>query len=143
MPAFLPLFSNQIIDIVINDDGEVFIATASGIMGYKGTASAPNESYSDVYAYPNPVKDGYDGWIAVKGLVKDSDVKITDINGTLIYSTRSEGGQAVWNGKNFDGRRNCHNKGQKRKYKDSCITHPTCVHVMCPHKRACNSNCQR
>jgi len=100
-----PLFANQIVDIVINDDGEVFIATASGIMGYKGTASAPNESYSDVYAYPNPVKDGFDGWIAVKGLMKDSDIKITDINGTLIYSTRSEGGQAVWNGKNFDGRK--------------------------------------
>jgi streptogramin lyase len=100
-----PLFSNQVIDIVINEDGEVFIATSNGIIGYRGTASAPSESYSDVYAYPNPVKDGYDGWIAVKGLMQDSDVKITDINGTLIYATRSEGGQAVWNGKNFDGRK--------------------------------------
>jgi len=100
-----PLFSNQVIDIVINADGEVFIGTSNGIIAYKGSASSPSESYSDVYAYPNPVKDGYDGWIAVKGLMKDSDVKITDINGTLIYSTRSEGGQAVWNGKNFDGRK--------------------------------------
>lgn len=100
-----PLFSNQVIDIVINEDGEVIIATANGIIGYKGTASAPDDSYSDVYAYPNPVKDGYDGYIAVKGLMKDSDVKITDINGTLIYATRSEGGQAVWNGRNFDGRK--------------------------------------
>ncbi|MBA1340592.1 MAG: hypothetical protein C5S40_00435 [ANME-2 cluster archaeon] len=100
-----PLFSNQIIDIVINDDGEVFIATANGIIGYKGTASAPNDSYSDVYAYPNPVKDGFDGWIAVKGLMTDSDIKITDVTGTLIYATRSEGGQAVWNGRNFDGRK--------------------------------------
>ena len=98
-----PLFSNQIIDIVINDDGEVFIATASGIIGYKGSASSPNDSYSDVYAYPNPVKDGFDGWIAIKGLMLDSDIKITDVNGTLIYATRSEGGQAVWNGRNFDG----------------------------------------
>jgi len=98
-----PLFSNQVIDIVINADGEVFIATFNGIIAYKGTASSPKDSFNDVYAYPNPVKDGYDGWIAVKGLMKDSDVKITDINGTLIYSTRSEGGQAVWNGRNFDG----------------------------------------
>ena len=100
-----PLFSNQVVDIVINNDGEVFIATANGIIGFKGSASAPSEGYSDVYAYPNPVKDGFDGWIAVKGLMKDSDVKITDINGTLIYATRSEGGQAVWNGRNFDGRK--------------------------------------
>ncbi len=100
-----PLFSDQVIDISINDNGEVFIATASGIIGYRGTASASNEEYSDVYAYPNPVKDGYDGWIAVKGLIQDSDIKITDINGTLVYATRSQGGQAVWNGKNFDGRK--------------------------------------
>ncbi len=100
-----PLFSDQVIDVVINADGEVFIATANGIIAYKGTASSSNEDFSDVYAYPNPVKDGYDGWIAVKGLMQDSDVKITDINGTLIYATRSEGGQAVWNGRNFDGRK--------------------------------------
>ena len=37
--------------------------------------------------------------------MQDSDIKITDINGNLIYSTRSEGGQAVWNGKNFDGKK--------------------------------------
>lgn len=98
-----PLFSNQVIDIAINADGEVFIGTANGIIGYKGTASSSNEDYSDVYAYPNPVPAGYDGLIAVKGLIQDSDIKITDINGVLIYSTRSEGGQAVWNGKNFDG----------------------------------------
>ena len=100
-----PLFSNQVIDIVINADGEVFIGTSNGIIAYKGTASSASEDFSDVYAYPNPVQNGYDGWIAVKGLMQNSDVKITDINGTLIYSTRSEGGQAVWNGRNFDGRK--------------------------------------
>lgn len=100
-----PLFSNQVIDIAIDADGEVFIATSSGIIAFKGSASEPSETFTDVYAYPNPVKDGYDGWIAVKGLMKDSDIKITDINGVLIYATRSEGGQAVWNGRNFDGRK--------------------------------------
>ena len=30
---------------------------------------------------------------------------VTDVNGTLVYSTRAEGGQAVWDGKNFDGRK--------------------------------------
>ncbi|MCH8319009.1 MAG: hypothetical protein IIA88_11045, partial [Bacteroidetes bacterium] len=30
-------------------------------------------------------------------------VKITDISGTLIYETIAEGGQAIWNGKNFNG----------------------------------------
>ena len=90
---------------MINADGEVFIGTSNGIIAFKGSASSPSEDFSDVYAYPNPVKDGYDGWIAVKGLMQNSSVKITDINGTLIYSTTSEGGQAVWNGRNFDGRK--------------------------------------
>jgi flagellar hook assembly protein FlgD len=41
----------------------------------------------------------------VKGLVSNAQVRITDINGVLVYSTRAEGGQAVWDGKNFDGRK--------------------------------------
>jgi len=32
-------------------------------------------------------------------------LRITDVTGTLVYSTRAEGGQAIWDGKNFDGRR--------------------------------------
>ncbi|OQX77862.1 MAG: hypothetical protein B6D61_06550, partial [Bacteroidetes bacterium 4484_249] len=63
------------------------------------------ETNSDVYAYPNPVRPGYNGPIAVKGLVNNASFKITDISGSLIYSGRAEGGQAVWNGNNFDGRR--------------------------------------
>ena len=51
------------------------------------------------------MKPGYDGPIAIKGLVKDAIVKITDVTGTLIYETQAEGGQAIWNGYNFDGRR--------------------------------------
>jgi flagellar hook assembly protein FlgD len=56
-----------------------------------------------VYTFPNPVKPGYDGPIAIKGLMINSTVKITDISGTLVYETKSEGGQAIWNGKNFKG----------------------------------------
>ncbi|MCD4665350.1 MAG: T9SS type A sorting domain-containing protein, partial [Bacteroidales bacterium] len=100
-----PLFSNSISSIVINDDGEVFFGTANGIVSFKGTATPGGVTYDDVYAYPNPVREGYTGTIAIKGLVKDADIKITDISGTLIYETKAEGGQAVWDGRNFDGRR--------------------------------------
>ncbi|MDD4847446.1 MAG: T9SS type A sorting domain-containing protein, partial [Bacteroidales bacterium] len=34
-----------------------------------------------------------------------SYIKITDINGTLVYNTQANGGQAVWNGKNLKGQR--------------------------------------
>jgi hypothetical protein len=101
-----PLLSNNITDIVINHkSGEVFFGTANGIISYKSTATGGGETNNDVYAYPNPVRPGYSGPIAVKGLVNNANFKITDISGSLVYSGRADGGQANWNGNNFNGRR--------------------------------------
>lgn len=99
-----PLLSNTITDIVIDGNtGEVFFGTDMGICSYKGFATTGEDKYQGVYAYPNPVPPGYTGYIGVKGLTRNSWIKVTDISGNLIYETRSEGGQAVWNGKNFNG----------------------------------------
>lgn len=103
-----PLLSDNITSIGIDhESGEVFFGTNNGIVSYKGTATGGGESFDkeEVYAYPNPVPTGYDGTIAVKGLVTNADVKITDVSGNLMFATTAEGGQAVWNGKNFDGDR--------------------------------------
>ncbi|PCJ82958.1 MAG: hypothetical protein COA57_12545, partial [Flavobacteriales bacterium] len=100
-----PLFSNYITCLALDhESGELFIGTEEGILSYRGTATAPVSEYTDVYAFPNPVKEGYDGPIAIKGLVSNSTVKITDVSGNLVYETISEGGQAIWYGKNFDGK---------------------------------------
>jgi hypothetical protein len=99
-----PLFSNTINCIAINHKtGEIFFGTDKGIISYKGTATIGGTEYTDVLVYPNPVSENYTGYIAIRGLVADADVKITDITGTLIYQTVAEGGQAVWNGKNYSG----------------------------------------
>jgi len=98
-----PLYSNSIIDISIGTDGEVFFGTDRGIISYKSTATPGGPTSSGVVAYPNPVKEGYEGTIAIKGLMQNADVKITDISGNLIFATRAEGGQAIWNGKSFNG----------------------------------------
>lgn len=101
-----PLYSNTITDIVVNDEnGETFYGTDKGILSYKSTATSPQSDYSNVVVYPNPVHPGYTGLIAIKGLMGDSDVKITDIAGNVIYETVSLGGQAIWDGKDFAGRR--------------------------------------
>ncbi len=101
-----PLFSNNISSIAIdNSTGEVFFGTAKGMISYKSTATGGGPANNDVYAYPNPVRPEYTGLIAIKGLVNNADFKITDINGNLIYSGVAEGGQAIWDGKNFDGRK--------------------------------------
>ncbi len=98
-----PLLSNNIASISINDDGEVFLGTAKGIISFKGTATPPQPAGTKVYAYPNPVRENFTGLIAIKGLENNSYVKITDSYGNLVYETKSEGGQAVWDGNNFNG----------------------------------------
>jgi hypothetical protein len=99
-----PLLDNSISAIAINQNtGEVFIGTSQGIVSYKTGATAGGKTFSNVYAYPNPVRENYNGVIAIKGLTRNADVKITDISGNLIYETIAEGGQALWNGRNFSG----------------------------------------
>lgn len=101
-----PLFSNSIYDIVIDPKtGEVFIGTEKGLISYKGTATEPDEDFNNVFVYPNPVKPDFSGTIAIRGLVKDTDVRITDISGNIVYETTSLGGQAVWNGNDMNGNR--------------------------------------
>jgi hypothetical protein len=101
-----PLLNNEITDIAVNQkSGEVFIGTISGLISYMGEATEANDEFSDVYVYPNPVRETYEGPIVVKGLVNDTDVKITDISGNLVYKTTSLGGQAIWDGKNLNGNR--------------------------------------
>lgn len=100
------LLNNSITDIAINQkSGEVFIATSSGLISYMGEAVSGNDTFSDVYVYPNPVRETYSGPVVVKGLVENTDVKITDVTGNLVYKTKSLGGQAVWDGKNLNGNR--------------------------------------
>src|SRR5438876_378659 len=40
---------------------------------------------------------------AIKGLIDNAIVKITDISGGLVYQTKALGGQAIWYGRNFNG----------------------------------------
>ncbi len=101
-----PLFSNNVKSIAINHKtGEVYFGTSKGIISYRGTSTESFDAFTDVYAFPNPVRHDYEGPIAIKGLMKNSTLKITDISGSLVYETKSEGGQAIWYGKNFKDER--------------------------------------
>ncbi len=100
-----PLLDNKVTDIAFNSiSGEMFIITPSGIQSYKTETTGGTRTHSSsVYAYPNPVRPDYTGPIAIKGLVRDANVKITDINGNLVYETKALGGQAVWDGMDYNG----------------------------------------
>lgn len=101
-----PLLSNGIRSIMINDaTGEVFFGTDKGIISYRSDATLAAETHSDVRVFPNPVEPGFEGAIAITGLVRDADIKIRNMAGEVVYATRSNGGEAVWSGKDLSGRR--------------------------------------
>ncbi len=101
-----PILSNSITDIcVVGETGEVFFGTENGIISFKGTATAGARNYDDVRVYPNPVRETYYGPIAISGLVAETTVKITDIRGNLVNELDSFGGQAIWDGTDFNGNR--------------------------------------
>ncbi len=100
-----PLFSDKIITLGINErTGEVYVGTPQGLQVYRGTATyAVSHPLDDVHAFPNPVRPGYDGPIAIKGFARNSVVHITDASGHTVFSTTANGGQAIWNGRTHEG----------------------------------------
>jgi ligand-binding sensor domain-containing protein len=101
-----PLLSDRVIDMALEEKaGEVFFITANGVISYRGEASESKDDFNEAYVFPNPVKPDYSGPITITGLIDDVNVKITDISGNLVYETVSEGGQAIWHGKDLSGRK--------------------------------------
>lgn len=97
-----PLPSNVINDIDINPTtGEVFFATKSGMVSFKGLSTKPNDNLNDVYVYPNPVRPQYKGTVKISGLMNKATIKITDIEGNLVHEEVSEGGTIEWDTKAF------------------------------------------
>ncbi len=101
-----PLFSDNVLAMAVKEEnGEVFFGTDKGIISFKGQATEGGDDFGKVYVYPNPVRENYEGDVTVTGLARDVNVKITDISGNLVYETKALGGQAIWNGRNFNGER--------------------------------------
>ena len=99
-----PLLSNTVYDIdIINYYCEVFFLTDKGLCSYRSNASISRNNFNHVSVFPNPVRPNYSGEIAITGLIDETNVKITNISGDLVFETNSEGGTATWHGKNFDG----------------------------------------
>ncbi|MCB0563203.1 MAG: hypothetical protein KDD01_02375 [Phaeodactylibacter sp.] len=102
-----PLFDNDVIEIAVDQEsGEVFIATVTGMLSYQSDAVAGGRTHkSEIEVFPNPVREDYDGPIAIRGLARDATVKITDVTGKLVFETTALGGQAIWYGLDYNGRR--------------------------------------
>jgi len=96
-----PLLSDKIMSLAIDPvSGLVYVGTERGLMAYQSDAADPMPDYSSAYAYPNPVREDYDGVITIAGLMDETTVHILDSGGNLVCETYSNGGIAVWDGRN-------------------------------------------
>lgn len=100
------LLNDRVNQIAINGTtGEVFFMTPMGISSFRSTATDPVDQIKKPIVFPNPVPSGFTGTIGIKELPLNAWVKITELDGRLVYQTRSLGGQAIWNGRNYKGER--------------------------------------
>jgi hypothetical protein len=101
-----PLLSSDVRKIAIDGKtGEVFFATLKGICSFRSTATEGGIKNENVLVFPNPVPPGFTGSIAIRGLVNNAIVKIAEPNGRLVFQTRALGGQAIWDGRDYMGRK--------------------------------------
>lgn len=99
-----PLLSNNIVSVDVDDSsGEVWFGTSRGVISVRGDATMGGEKFGEVYTFPNPVRENYTGNVTITGLLRNTQIKITDISGNLVYRTISDGGQATWDLKTYNG----------------------------------------
>lgn len=103
-----PLFDNDILHLAIDGvTGTLYIATLNGIQSYRGEATTGLRKMKteNIEVFPHPVQPDYRGPIAISNLADEANVKITDASGRLVYETTALGGQAIWSGTDYNGRR--------------------------------------
>lgn len=101
-----PLLSNKILSIAIHPTtGEVFIGTDKGLISYTNDALESKKSFSEVYAYPNPVKPEFDGDITITGLKAGATIRIADSKGNSVFEGKCETEEILWNGKDSNNNR--------------------------------------
>ncbi len=101
-----PLPSNKVLAIGIEPNGgDVFFFTDNEIISYAGNATEGELNQQKIKIFPNPVDPNYNGLIIIRKLVENALVKITGLNGQLVYQTRALGGQASWNGRDQNQRK--------------------------------------
>lgn len=99
-----PLLSNSIAGLAIDGiSGEIWFGTDKGVISVRGEATLGADEFRNVYSFPNPVRETFTGNVTITGLMRNTEIRITDISGNLVYRTISDGGQASWDLKNYAG----------------------------------------
>ena len=101
-----PLLDDEINALAYEpEEGIMWIGTNNGLVTIRteATGGAVFHREDEVFAFPNPVPPDYRGPIAIRGLVTDANIKITDVNGLLVSEFEALGGQAIWDGLDLQG----------------------------------------
>ena len=100
-----PLPNNTIQAVAVEPvSGRVFVQTSNGLISYRGSATEPAETLSNLTIFPNPVRPDFSGTVGISGLTDNATVKVLDAGGQLVHETRSQGGTATWNLRDYRNR---------------------------------------
>jgi len=108
-----PLPSNDVEKIAIDDQtGNVFFVTTNGLMEFKSNVVEAEENLDKFKIFPNPVRPEYeDVNVRIEGLTAGANVKITDIEGNLVFEAQNSttngigSGLVEWDTRSFSGRK--------------------------------------
>lgn len=101
-----PLLTNVIYQVCCNtDNNSVFIVTPLGIQQFFSDYKEAAADFSNVYAYPNPVRPDFTGYVTITGLMEGSRVIIKDAKGAIVKTLTADGGSVAWDCCDTDGER--------------------------------------
>lgn len=99
-----PLLEDNVRSVAIDDGtGTVYFGTGSGLSSARTQSIRPVETF-DVSFAPQPFRLSQQTALTIDGLAADSDVRIMTIDGALIAAIQSRGRQALWDGRDVQGR---------------------------------------
>lgn len=108
-----PLPSNDINKIAIDQsNGNLYIGTNRGFMEFESNIVAAEENLNQLKVFPNPVRPQYgEVTVRIEGLTAGANVKITDIEGNLVFEDQNSvvngvgSGLIEWDTRSFSGKK--------------------------------------
>ena len=92
-----PLATNTVYRVCCNpNSNSIYITTPVGLYEYFSDSSPAESNYSNIYAYPNPVRPDFSGDVTITGMMDNSLIKIADASGNVIRQLKSTGGMTTW-----------------------------------------------
>jgi ligand-binding sensor domain-containing protein len=100
------ILSDQIRSLAIDENtGILYVGTDNGLTSFETPYIKPLEEFDVLFVYPNPfiLKDNTK-LLTIDGLIRDTDIKVLNVNGTLVTEFSSPGGRtAFWDGTDLQG----------------------------------------